>query len=416
MAYLKGKKNPTYKRNGYKVVSGFRIYFEPHISSTSPYMIRLSGKGNIRKRFKTSEEAENFAQIKSIEVKNQGTQSLDFTEAMKKDYLQALEILKPFGITLTKCADYFAKHEAPLEYDTSIGVLVDSFIEYKKSSGVRPQTLLQYSKNLNDFKETFGKRNAPTISHLDLDKYLSAWDKSPTSQKARKVSINTFFNYVIEKGIIDSNPTSKVKLKTRLRNKKPPEIWECDDALHIINSAYQEYNKKLIDDYCPLDLYIYLAIGFLSGIRPQEIRRLKWKDIDLKKEKITIRPQVAKERKARVVTIQPSLLKHLKRFRSEIANDGNSYVICITKDVLRNRRNRLMKRLLKVWKQDAMRHTFATYHIAMFGVDSTRRILGHTVDRLMFEYYIGIAENSEADAQKYFGFEQPKKITKSTKA
>ena len=47
--------NPTYKRNGYKSPAKFRIYFEPHISSTIPYMIRLSGR-EICKRFKTSEE------------------------------------------------------------------------------------------------------------------------------------------------------------------------------------------------------------------------------------------------------------------------------------------------------------------------------------------------------------------------
>ena len=419
MAYLKGKKNPTYKRNGYKVVSGFRIYFEPHISSTSPYMIRLSGKGNIRKRFKTSEEAENFAQIKSIEVKNQGTQSLDFTEAMKKDSLKAMSILKPFGVSLTACAEYFAKHEDKVDYDITVQALVNSFLKDSKASDVRPRTLQNYTHMLNDFSNAFGKLSVKTISHTDIDKYLLAWSDKLTSRKRRLSAISIFFNYLIKNGIVESNPTKKCE-RIKVRDRKAPEIWNEIEVVQMLQYASFLFlpvmDARPYDNKYPDALELYLAIGFYSGIRPQEILRLKWKDINFKNKTIHISSDVAKERKPRIVEIYDVLLEFLRCKQNNYALDKSSNVIPLSSKQLTRRTNKLMKALGLNWKQDAMRHTFATYHMAKYGIDKTRRILGHSTNNIMFDFYIGLSENLEKEANRFFDPKRKTKLLKSTKA
>ena len=424
MAYFKGIANPTIQKHGYTIAFGFRITKTG--TKAKPYKLDLGvryhkgKKKHPRPTFATLEEAKNMAQLKRVEADRLGNHSLAFTDAMRMDALKALETLKPFGITLSECANYFAKHETEVDYNESISALVDVFIENKKASGLREASIQGYKKTLCSFVEAFSDRSPQSVTHLELDKFLSAWNNSPTSREHRHTSINTFFRYLLKQGIIGTNPMSKVDKKAKLTNRKQPHIFNSEKALMILEQAADAASEKTIewtassDRYSvqkakykipihqPYDLFLYLAVGFLSGIRPKEILRLKWEDIDLNQKHIVISADQSKERKPRVVEIYPRLLDLLINYRESHAVDSSGMLITISENSIKNRRTKLMKSVGIRWKQDVMRHTFATYHIAKFGIDNTRQQLGHTVDQVMFDYYIGYAKNAEKEAEVYF--------------
>lgn len=424
MAYLKGIANPTIQKHGYTIAFGFRITKTQ--SKTKPYKLDLGvryvkGKRHHpRPTFATLEEAKNMAQLKRAEADRLGNHSLAFTDAMRMDALKALETLKPFGITLSQCANYFAKHETEVDYNESISALVDVFIENKKASGLREASIQGYKKTLRSFVEAFSDRAPQSITHLELDKFLSAWNHSPTSREHRHTSINTFFESLLNKGTIEKNPMKRIDKNAILTNRKQPHIFNADITLMVIEQAANTAPEKTVEwntssNRCsvqkakykipvsqPSDLYLYLAIGFFSGIRPSEILRLRWEDIDLNNKQVVISADQSKERKPRVVKIYPSLLQTLKEYTKNHAVDNSEMVITISENAIKYRRTKLMKTIGIKWKQDVMRHTFATYHIAKFGTDKTRRLLGHTVDKVMFDFYIGYAENAEEDAEIYF--------------
>jgi len=425
MAYSKGKRNPTFQKNGFIIHQGYRI--RKLKFNSNPYQLDLgviNGK-HIRLRFNTVDEAKDVALQKRIEITNSGASSLNFTEAMKKDSLKAMSILKPFKLSLSACAEYYAKHNTSVDYDNTIEGLVNSFLKDKKVSGIREKTYEHFIYTLTHFKNTFADLSAEVITHSDLDNYLSNWDNAPSSRKARRVSIGTFFNYVKDKGIIETNPTSRVKKKSVLKDKKSPSIWKVDEVKLILDSASVRKSELVIatksgsysrDVNNPFELYLYLAIGFFSGIRPDEILRLKWEDINFKSKQIEIRSDTAKERKPRIVEIYPNLIKIIKDYQKDFAISNSDYVISIGKGAIRYRRTQLMKELGLAWKQDAMRHSFATYHLAKYGTDKTRRLLGHTVDQIMWEYYIGYAENLEQEGDRYFEHTSKTKLVKSVRA
>lgn len=219
---------------------------------------------------------------------------------------------------------------------------------------------------------------------------------------------------------------AKVKKQSQIKNKKAPAICKVNQVIVMIEHSAnvesevtvvwknkKEYTKELNNPY---DLFLYLALGFFSGIRPDEILRLQWKDIDLSKKHIVIPAEKAKERKARIVELYPNLLKILNRYRKMNAVNELDPVISIGTSAVTYRRRKLMKELGMQWEQDWMRHTFATYHIAKFGTDKTRRLLGHTVDRVMFDFYVGYAENAEEDAEIYFNHSTKIKNLESVEA
>jgi integrase len=414
MAYLKGISNPTIQKDGFIIAHGFRIKKYKSTSGKYRYQVDLGIRGgkHLRPSFPTLDEAKNEAQLKKIEADQLGYQSLSFTNSMREDATKAYQVLKPFGITLAKAAQYYAQHEAEVDYDMTINGLMESYLKYAKENGIRDKTYQGYQAILNDFRDTFADRSIKSITHLDLDKYLSAWNASPRSRASRRTTINTFFRYANEEGFIEINPMAKVKKQSQIKNKKAPAICKVNQVIVMIEHSAnveskvtvvwknkKKYTKELNNPY---DLFLYLALGFFSGIRPDEILRLQWKDIDLSKKHIVIPAEKAKERKARIVELYPNLLKILNRYRKMNAVNELDPVISIGTSALTYRRRKLMKELGMEWEQDVMRHTFATYHIAKFGTDKTRRLLGHTVDRVMFDFYVGYAENAEEDAEIYF--------------
>jgi integrase len=95
--------------------------------------------------------------------------------------------------------------------------------------------------------------------------------------------------------MIDTNPvlrTSRPKLLD-----KAPEIFSVDELTALLNAA-----STVAPDVLPM-----LAIGAFAGLRESEIKRLDWRDIDLRRGYIEVKAEKSKTAKRRIVRIQPNL-------------------------------------------------------------------------------------------------------------
>jgi integrase len=129
----------------------------------------------------------------------------------------------------------------------------------------------------------------------------------------------------------------------------------------------------------------YLAIGLFAGVRPLEIERLTWADISDRYIEITAAK--AKTRQRRLV----SLLDNLKEW---LALGGDL--------PLTNKRKRLA-RVVQIaglnWQPDIMRHSFASYHLAMHtSADKTTLELGHRDSKMLFAHYRELVTQEAAQA------------------
>ena len=86
--------------------------------------------------------------------------------------------------------------------------------------------------------------------------------------------LRNFFNHCIEKGYIDKNPCAGVKKLNELSRLK---TLSNDDIEKLIKSA----TNKLIKDLISFLIYI--------GCRKGEALNLKWDDVDLKNDVVTIK-------------------------------------------------------------------------------------------------------------------------------
>ena len=142
------------------------------------------------------------------------------------------------------------------------------------------------------------------------------------------------------------------------------------------------------------------AVGLLlfAGIRPREVRRLKWKDIDLEEGFITVRSQCSKTGGVRHVEIMPALKRILAKYKS----DGKS-AIC-PPDWNRKWKNIREESGFKgTWVQDVLRHTYASYFAKRYrDLPRLQLNMGHRDLSLLRSRYVNMAGIKKSDAKAFF--------------
>lgn len=163
-------------------------------------------------------------------------------------------------------------------------------------------------------------------------------------EKARRI-LHSLFEISIRYGKCVSNPIVGMARPQLCENEVRPLSWEHLRAL-LRTARKREFQSCMP----PLGLMLW------AGIRPAEVCRLRWSDIDWEENVITLRPQHSKTGGARHVTLQPVLARWLQE--SGMTREGK---ICPPNWERRWKRLRTIAGVLP-WQQDVLRHTFASYH------------------------------------------------------
>ena len=109
---------------------------------------------------------------------------------------------------------------------------------------------------------------------------------------------------------------------------------------------------------CPPEILPAIAIGMFGGLRASEIARLDWSDINLDRGFIEVGASKTKTARRRLVQISENLSTWLAPHRREDGPVRQPFV------VYRNRFAKALKAAgIKEWPNNALRHSFASYHL-----------------------------------------------------
>lgn len=131
------------------------------------------------------------------------------------------------------------------------------------------------------------------------------------------------------------------------------------------------------------------ALGLMlwAGVRPAELRRLSWEDIDWQEKVICLRPRHSKTGGCRHISLLPVLLAWLQQAGKLRAASGS---ICPPNWVRRWRALRLAAGI-SAWQQDVLRHTFASYHLKHWhDLPRLQEEMGHRSARLLRTRYLSM--------------------------
>lgn len=205
---------------------------------------------------------------------------------------------------------------------------------------------------------------------------------SPATQAAYLRELNALFNFCMKRGYCAANPCMGIDPPRVDRG--VPECMSVTDVNCFMQSLY--LHKDYYRYYC------HAALGFFAGLRPQEIQRLSWDNVNLPEGIITITPEIAKTRRVRHVTVSDNLDRWL----------NTSYCGNLTQINFDHIRRKVCKELGIAWPHDCMRHTYASHHVAMHrDAALTAHEMGHTqgVD-LLYKHYRGLV--TQKDAKRFW--------------
>lgn len=213
-----------------------------------------------------------------------------------------------------------------------------------------------------------------SISARECAAYLTtAFDTERQQLKAHAV-MSAIFHTAQRKGWCSANPMQEVQ-KPRINEKR----------INILTNAEIERLMHSASTYRHGICLAAVALMLFAGLRPQEVARLTWQDINLTHNCISISPQHSKTGGARKVTICPALKKILLTVRG-----GKDESIC-PRNWNRHWSILHKKAGFKHWQPDVLRHTFASHYLAHYrNYESLQVEMGHRSAALLRTRYVAM--------------------------
>ncbi len=268
--------------------------------------------------------------------------------------------------------------------------LADGFALYLKSKQhLRPDSIRDIrciGNRLLRTKPEFGERNFSELSVSECEEWLNAaFHTNPQFNKARTM-LHGLFEFALRREWCDKNPIKRIERKKVVEKEIQP--LKLAETKRLIKTAQNESPVYAV----------VAALLVYTGIRPREVRRLTWRDIDTEEKTITVRSQCSKTGGVRQVEIPPVLNRLLITHKSQ-----NTSHICPTDWQRRWRKIRDNSGFRGRWVQDVLRHTYASFHAKNYAdLPRLQLNMGHRDLSLLRSRYVNMRGISNTDARNFF--------------
>lgn len=254
---------------------------------------------------------------------------------------------------------------------------IDKYIRYLDvEKGYSRHTILNYSKDLSEFKAFLGERELETVDYLALRKFLSVLRERNLKSRSisRKLScLRSFFRFLNREGLLKSDPAKAVS-NPKLEKHLPKFLTE-EEITRLIESPDLAKLSGLRDR-------AILETFYSTGMRVSELVGLNLEDIDFFSGVVKIR---GKGKKERMAPIGEKALGVLRDYAQKRKNNPPAVFLNKNGGRLTDRGVRLIldkyirsTALREDISPHSLRHSFAT-HLLNRGADlrSVQELLGH---------------------------------------
>lgn len=430
-----------------KIVDSGIVFWQSDNNLRPPHRERMSW-GDIG-------QAKAHIQEMSTAVKNEGRGAYALTHAQKIEAKAAIDKLGD-KVKIAELLTFWERHH-PDGKAITVAEMLKGWLAEAHEDGLKPTSIRQNKQRLSAFIGEIGK-DAPCA--LVTGEVVAGFlDRrrcgKPTKMSWRK-TLHAFFEYCIEKQAMSINPITKSRRGRRRRKRieaatRIPEFMPVPKVKNFMAKA-----EELHPESVPA-----LAIMFFAGLRPFEVsaqyglepeklteardsaaaanKRLKnakpgsqaertariaaddarlklkalmesskrargkdparkgglsWSNVNLAKKFIRVLPETSKTGAGRLVEISDNLFLWLTKYYRASGPVAPSPVT-----IIRHRRDIMKKAGIKKWLPDVARHSYATYHFAMYeNQDKLQAQMGHSGKAyILTKHYKGLATKEDAE-------------------
>lgn len=369
---------------------------------------RAAGRSH-RKTFSHEKEAQKFAreqaeslaagQVHSPSITS--TEVSTFREAERRlgdtapihvaagEYASAVRRLGD-AATLNQAVEFFLNNSLRSELQRSVSEVVEEFVAMKQSDGLSERYVEDVTWRLRRFAKDF-QVNIEHVTTRDLDAWLRKLTTGLVTRDNFRKHIVTLFNFARRQGYLPRDRETEARWLEKPKIKsKPIEIFSPQELSELITAAEGQVKLAII-------------IGAFTGIRSAEMLRLKWENFNWGEDVIDIGVDQTKTASRRLVPILPALVEWIKPHAKPYGPVLNySLPVCLAEAFATTAMKATKARgeflpPLK-WKQNGLRHSYASYRLAMTNDAAQVSLeMGNSPQKL-FKNYRKVVTRSQAVA------------------
>ena len=336
-------------------------------SGESRWVVEDFWGGRHRKRtFDNLAEARDYQEL----VKLQFIQLGDTFDVLPKDkraeLLGVCMEMEKCGTSLREVWDFYQTQYPGTHY--SLAEALDLFLKAKKEQDRRPaylDTLDRFAARVQ--KSIPGETPLAQVSQSILEKWLGTLPKRSRLSYLRWWK--AFTSHAIKKGWLHLDPCRRIEVPSLAP--PPPEVIPNETIRTLLSITMGTYQYMVP----------FYLLGFYAGLRPKELERINWTDVNLEEGLVVVDSCASKVRRRRPVKLLGNASGILKLFRDQpIISKRHRKGAKLVSELLPSRIHR-----------DGMRHTAATHMVNVYeSFEKAAKELGNSPDILKSTYY-GIA-------------------------
>lgn len=297
-------------------------------------------------------------------------------DVLASEYAYAQGLLGQQG-TIQETVRFWLKSRPTALQAATVEQVVTELLAARQADGSCERHIRDLRARLTAFAAAF-RCQIQDVSAGDISGSLLAVKGQPRTKNNHRKAISNLFSFARLNGYVakDCKPLDEVP-------------WAKEPVKDVQIFGVDELQKLL--PHVPTKFSAYLLIAAFAGLRRSEIERLDWKDVGPRY--IRVRPAGQRTKSTRLVEILPNLQKWLARFRQPegkvvpVASVGNQI-------------SRLAKKAGVKWRQNALRHSYGSYRLAVIqDVPRLAYEMGNT-PRIVFRHYRELV--TPEDGQAWF--------------
>jgi integrase len=350
----------------------------------------------VRRFFSKESHAKAFLEAERIRRQNLGNRATRINGALAEDALRAhdelagmpygvldaarlvatsFRTLAPLGSSIDAAVDSHAERLRLRQQSVTVTALVTEFIENRRIKGKSAMYLRDLQVRLRRFSNEMGNSVVAELSTGDVEGWIQSLNVGPQTQNNFRAVLSTAWNFAVRRGYAATNILQDVERLDVVRDHVP--VFSVEQLTALLNNAPPEYLPVI-------------AIGAFAGLRPEEINKLNWQDIDFEEPTIRVNATAAKTRRKRFAEISENLAAWLRPY---IGNFGP----VAPRNLQKLRHATMRKAGIDHWPQDVLRHSFASAHYAFHRNPAhTAMLLGHRDQNMLLTHYRDLMKRSEA--------------------
>ena len=335
------------------------------------------GAGRNRRFFKDKAEAQTFMHVAEVQQENYGTAALSITDALRVEAIECAELLQPYGKTLRDAAKFYAAHLKAVTGSRKVSEVVADLLAARTSDGMSARYLGDLRVRLGRFVHSFGEEMIAGISASRIDEWLRGLGVGAVTRNTFRRRLAVLFGFAKRRGYVTENPVADVE---RAKER------ETEIAILSVGEL-----ARLLECASP-EMLPFWTIGAFAGLRRAEIERLTWSEVDFEAAVIEVKASKSKTASRRLVTIQPNLSQWLAPYRTRTGP------VCPVNLQRKVNDDRERAKLRSEWPQNALRHSFGSYHLARFNDAAKLALEMGNSPATIFRHYRQLVKPKQAES------------------